>query len=342
MHTRPSATIVALAFLLLASSFAQKRSNSSGPLYPGQTGRNPDIVVRVRVLGAKRSDRQTIQVELLQLGGNVVARNFADDSGVVVFGAQSPGQYKVRATGMNFTAVESQSFEVYASEFTHQEMLEVTMKADASQNSAPGFISAHDAQAPENARKEFEKGQKNLSEKKFSDAESHLTKALTLYPQYDSAYQSLGNTYLLQKKQQQAEETFRKGLAIAPENPRLEASLGHVLLQKNDVDDAEPLLRKSISQDPLNEGTLALLTRAEYQKNNCDDALEYSRKAHALKPHREAFVHLIAGSCLEQKSLPADAAREYETFLKEDPTNSNALVAQERLKAIAEIATKLK
>jgi tetratricopeptide (TPR) repeat protein len=342
LQNRNLVSLLIVTAFVLTTAFAQKRPTGGGPIYPGQTGRNPDIVVRVRVLGSARADKQTIQVDLLQIGGNVVARNFADDSGVVVFGSQNPGQYKVRASGMNFVTVESQLFEVYASEFTHQEMLETRLRSDAAQNPAPGFVSAHDAQAPENAHKEFEKGQKLLGEKKFSDAETHLAKALALYPQYDSAYQSLGNAYLLQKKQQEAEATFRKGLDIAPENPRLEASLGHVLLQKNDVDAAEPLLKKSVAQDPLNEATLALLTRAEYQKNNCDAALDYAKKAHALKAHREAFVHLIAGSCLEQKSLPADAAREYEVFLKEDPANSNAHVAQERLKAIAEIAEKLK
>jgi len=338
MGFRSLVSLFVLASFLGSTASAQRvRGNT-----PGQTGRNPDIVVRVRVLSGDKPGKQAIQVDLLQPGGNVVSRDFADDSGKVVFGAQLPGLYKVRASGMNIAPVESQVFEVLISEFTHQEMLEVRLRANPAQNSAPGFVSAHDAQAPEKARKEFEKGQKDMAGRKFSDAEEHFTKALSIYPQYDSAYQSLGNAYLLQKKQAQAETTFLKGLQIAPENPRLEASVGRVLLLRNDVDGGETLLRKSVTQDPSNEGALALLTRAEYQRNNCNDALIYAKKAHALPSHREAFVHLIAGACLEQKSLPADAAREYEMFLKEDPTNTNANVAQERLKAIAETANKLK
>jgi len=337
MSFRKLASILALATLLTASASPQRR-----PVKPGQTGRNPDIVVRVRVISGGKPEKQNIQVDLLQTGGAVVARDFADDGGKVVFGGQLPGLYKVRATGMNFAAVESQVFEVFTTEFTHEEMLEVKPRANPAQNSAPGFVSAHDAKAPENARKEFEKGQKEMTEKKFADAEAHFSKALSIYPQYDSAYQGLGNAYLLQKKHQQAEDAFRKGLAIAPENPRLEASVGHMLLLKNDVDGGEALLRKSVAQDASNEGALALLTRAEYQKDNCDDALNYAKKAHALPGHREAFVHLIAGACLEQKSMPAGAAAEYELFLKEDPNNANAPVAKERLKAIAEIAGQMK
>ncbi len=326
--------------LLLAGTLAAQRRPSGGsnqtPTTPGDTGRNPDIVVRIRIIGGPVDlSRQPLQIDLLQDNGYAVMRSFADNSGTVVFGAMNPGFYRVRASGPGYQTVESQSFEVMGSEFTHQESLEVhVIPKPASQAPAAGSVSAHDAAAPANARKEYEKGQKDLQEKKFDSAQEHLSKAILLYPQFDSAYVLLGNSYLVEKKQKQAEDTFKKGLDESPENPRLEAGMGRIYLQQNNVGAAEPLLRKSVAADGSDEAAVALLARAEYQKNDCAETIKLAAQAHALPNHHEAFVHLLAGSCMEDKS-PAEAIKEYQTFLKEDPNNAQAYVAQERIKALA-------
>jgi tetratricopeptide (TPR) repeat protein len=71
--------------------------------------------------------------------------------------------------------------------------------ADAKTDSfppGPSTVSVADLNIPENARKEFEKGQAALGAKNTNQAAKHFEKAAKLFENYPHAYLMLGETYL--------------------------------------------------------------------------------------------------------------------------------------------------
>ena len=74
-------------------------------------------------------------------------------------------------------------------------------------------VSATALQAPEAARKEFDKARDAYAKKKLDDADKHLAKAVELYPQYANALDLRGRVQRAQKSDADAEKSFLAAIA---------------------------------------------------------------------------------------------------------------------------------
>ena len=79
--------------------------------------------------------------------------------------------------------------------------------------SAHPSVSAKDLQVSADARKEFEKGRDDYFKKKYEDADKHLAKAISLYPDYSSALDLRGRVQRARRMDDQAEKSFHAAIA---------------------------------------------------------------------------------------------------------------------------------
>ena len=108
-------------------------------------------------------------------------------------------------------------------------------------------------------------------------------------------------------------------------------------MRTNKIQEAEAYIGKALVSDPNNPEALTLLAREELQTKQYDKAIYNARKVHSLPHEHYPEVHIIAGDALLYQNKNAEAVKEYELYLKEDPDSPNA--AQVRT-AMAQIQAK--
>ncbi|MCX7677987.1 MAG: tetratricopeptide repeat protein [Spirochaetes bacterium] len=108
------------------------------------------------------------------------------------------------------------------------------------------------------SRKEFIGVQYNnigsylFSQKKYSDAIAHFSMAISLYPQFSSAYHNRGCAYYATKRRELAFFDLLKACALDPNNAATHNTLADMYFDKKDFQNASRHYRAAIELDPEN------------------------------------------------------------------------------------------
>ena len=125
--------------------------------------------------------------------------------------------------------------------------------------------------------------------KRWKDASHAFDKAAVLATQPDDKvilYYFRGDAELREKSYDQAEADFQKGLAISPNNASIENDLGYMYADRGiKLDQAVEMLKKAVASDPQNYAFLDSLAWAYYKQGMYALAQNYSRKAVKLMPN---------------------------------------------------------
>ena len=194
---------------------------------------------------------------------------------------------------------------------------------EAPKDATGGSVSAADLAVPDNAKKEFEAGQKALDAKNFDSGIGHLKKATDLYPNFPQAYATLGAAYLEQKKYKEAQEALEKAVQLDPKAAGAYIELGATLNQLKDYPSAVTALTKGLDLNadaPAGNYELAKAYMAQQQWQNAERPL---RKVIAAQPDM-AGAHVMLGNVLLKKGDGPGALNEFQTYLKLDPNGPMA------------------
>jgi Flp pilus assembly protein TadD len=184
-------------------------------------------------------------------------------------------------------------------------------------------VAAADLAVPENARKEFDAGQKALEGGDVDKGVAHLKKATELYDTYPQAYSMLGAAYIEQKKFKEAQAVLERAVQLDPKAAGAYVQLGAALNQLKDYPGAVTALTKGLDLNPdipAGEYELAKAYMAQQQWQNAEPPL---RKTLAAQPDL-AGAHVMMGNLLLKKSDLSGALNEFQTYLKLDPNGPMA------------------
>jgi tetratricopeptide (TPR) repeat protein len=177
---------------------------------------------------------------------------------------------------------------------------------------------------PPPARKAFEQGAEAMRRQDWQESRTLFESAVSLYPQYDTAYNFLGVVQIQLKQVEAARQSFSKAVEINPDFAEAYRNLARISFAERKYEEADALLTKSLSRDPLNIWALATAANAELITHKYGEAIAHARKAHSM-PHSDlAGVHIVAALALEATHQQAEAAEEYRLYLQEDPTGRDA------------------
>ena len=95
--------------------------------------------------------------------------------------------------------------------------------------------------APHDAKRAYEKGQKLFGENKFSDAEKELNKAVKIYPNFAAAWSLLGDIHQQQKQFDSAIKEYSQALAADPRFVNPSFGLTLIAIQEKRWQDAAQL-----------------------------------------------------------------------------------------------------
>jgi len=312
-----------LGILLMACSGAAAQFN------PTTRTTNTNLMVRVTFQDDRAAGDQ-IRVQLISETGTPVGEAYTNAEGRVSFHITSPGMFELRVSGTSLLGTATEQVRIDDMDKSRTVYVRVKPKTDATATAttakpnAPPVTSATDLRVPNDARKAFRKGMEAWEQNDFPKAAEQFEKAVSLYPEYDSAYNNLGVMYFRMNQPDKARAAFERSVALNDKNADADRNLARILISEGNLPRATDLLNKSLVVEPLNPVTLTLLCVADIQSGNDDGALATARKTHQLPHEGYSLVHYVAGQALEHKGQPQEAYAEYETYLRESPTGAEA------------------
>jgi Tfp pilus assembly protein PilF len=302
---------------------------------PAQSRGTIDLRVRVSAPDGRTAGYK-LRVELLSITGIPVADAFTDDTGFVTFPNTRSGGYRLRVTGMGIVETVSDAFRLEPDESAHFE--HVTVKREEPKDpqvTGSSTVNLNTLSVPGDAQKSYEKGVEALNREKVDDARKQFEKAIEKHPNYASAYNMLGITFIREKDTKRGQQAFEKSVAIDGNFAPAYTNLAKIHFAQRNMGRCEELLQKSLTIDPRNAETLAILSQVNLMVGNYEQAAINARRVHELPQHKDyAVAHFIAARALRARSLPDDAIVEYKLFLQEAPGSTSAATARDELAAL--------
>jgi tetratricopeptide (TPR) repeat protein len=183
--------------------------------------------------------------------------------------------------------------------------------------SAPPALS--DAQAPKEARREYEKAEKALAARRLGEAREHLEKAVGLYPCYARAQTDLGTVYSQQKDYAKAEAALRKSLACDPGYVDASAELGQLLNAEKRFSEALPVLEQGMRLSPGSWQFYYELGAAHYGLKRYGEAESEYLKAQSLNSSLSSAVDVKLADVYLKEGAYDKAYAKMQEYLKAEP-----------------------
>jgi tetratricopeptide (TPR) repeat protein len=200
-----------------------------------------------------------------------------------------------------------------------------------------GFtISMTTLNAPNNAKKAFERGSKEAAKKKWDKAQQELEKAVNIYPEYAVAWHALGQVYEATEKPEEARKAYEKALAADGKfiNPYLQLAL--LDAQKQDWRSVADTTDRVIKMNPYDFPDAYFFNSvANLNLNNLTVAEKSAREAIKLNAHRRyPQVEHVLGVALAQQNNLQEATVHLKKYLELAPQAQNAEMVRNQLAQI--------
>ena len=194
-------------------------------------------------------------------------------------------------------------------------------------------ISVTSMQAPQNAKKAFERGQNFLKKGNKAEAAGEFSKAIESYPKYAEALAQLGDIYTNQGRNEEAKKLY--GQAMEADAQFLLPYLGLAVLaaRERDWKAVAELSGRALALNAYEYPIAYLLdAAANYNLHNYDRAEKSARTGQRLdSQHRLPRIDLILANLLMQRGDYAGAAEQLRSFLNHEPSGAEADAARDML-----------
>jgi tetratricopeptide (TPR) repeat protein len=199
-------------------------------------------------------------------------------------------------------------------------------------------ISVTSLQVPNNARKEFEKGDKDLHSNHVASGTQHLEKAVAEYDKYAAAWTELGEIYANGHEMEKAKQAYGKAISSDPQYIPPYLGLATLEVQTEDYEGALDSAGKVLALDPRIGVANYVEALADFKLGRVDEA-EKNAKDAEKGPHQSfPQVHVLLANLYIQKQDYSNAAAQMRAYLKESPRGSFAANVKTDLEQIEKSA----
>lgn len=214
------------------------------------------------------------------------------------------------------------------------------MWADANHQTSPLqnpalMVSQLDLKAPKPAKKEFEKGFQLFNQKEYQSAVEHLVRAVTIYPEYVAAHNTLGSSYMGLSRNDEAREQFARAAVLDPHLPLAYLNLAYAETALHRYLAAQVAAQKAANIAPLDVEVLTALAYAQLMNKDYAGSSATADKVHDTKEPGHAIVHFYSAAAWDHQNDLDHASAELRKLLSEDPKSDAAAKARNLLQQIA-------
>jgi Tfp pilus assembly protein PilF len=163
---------------------------------------------------------------------------------------------------------------------------------------------------PPAAVNELRLAARSTEQKRLSDANAHLRRAIEIAPDMQDARNSLGANYLLFGDFESAQRELQAAVALDPNSPGPQVNLALALLALNQLMDAEEHARSALRRDPLSAKANFVMGAVLERQGKRTEALQHLGRANSEVPQS---LLIEARILLTQSDVPGAISklREY-------------------------------
>src|ERR1700676_3175958 len=300
------------------------------------------LTVRVYIDGYQNPAGTSVTVQLQDGFGSIETEAHTDNDGMVQFQTKTITGGIIKRLRIYGPGIQEHNEDLEIESVETHKTVNVVVRSNpsgvsASGNSALPSIAANRLKVPAKAEKELQKGKEAVERKDWAEAKKHFTEAIVIYPEYDIAYNDLGQAMASGGDTVAARSAFEKAIQLNDNFGAAYRNLAKISLSERKFDEVDNLLTHSLSVDPLNAWALACSAYAELQLHKFDEAIAHARKAHSVPHDGLASIHIVMAVALEEKKQPTEALKTSRFYLLEDATGRDAERAR---KAIDRLSAK--
>jgi len=333
MATR--AVLLSLSLLALAAASAQEtpiyQQNPKGP-----ASMMPPIryfnSVSGSVLGDNDQPLYNVHVELRDsTTGMIVNSVTTGRAGDFEFRQVPQGVYKVVAVSGLEEAEERVDVNSLNSPINLR--LRGGNKAPNDNGNGNSTISVAQYKVPEKAREEFRKAREASVKGKLDEAQTHLAKALDLYPDYADGLTLRAILKLSAGETDSAVADLERAIQCDANYAMAYMVLGSAFNVKARFDEAITALQRGESLSPGTWQAYFELGKAYAGKNDYETSLHHLDRAQTLAPPDYPLIRLVRAHVFMQLRRYPDAITDLETFLHKNPSGVDTELAQRMLES---------
>jgi tetratricopeptide (TPR) repeat protein len=215
------------------------------------------------------------------------------------------------------------------------QMIQIVVNRHAS---SPTAVPSHSVPAselaiPEKARELYRKGMKELDRRKYDKSIEHFRAAIQEYPDYASAYSSIGIAHIQMRQSNLAQAAFEKALSLNAQSTEAHLGMGLVYNDQQKFVEAEKHLLKAQQLTPADWHVHYELGRAYYGMDKLEQAEKSLRLARQTHPEYGNLYLLLANALVLQNKY-AEGLAEMKEFLNVSPDSPLAPQVKEKIKLL--------
>jgi tetratricopeptide (TPR) repeat protein len=205
-----------------------------------------------------------------------------------------------------------------------------------------GFtISATSAQAPDKAKKEYQKGREAAEKSKWDSAQEHFSHAVEIYPRYAVAWFELGRVQMQLNDLPGAKASFQH--AIEADNRYISPyeQLAELALKGKQWKDLDSVTDELVKLNPLSFPQYWYYNSvANYFMQSFDEAEKSAQQAMTTDvQHRIPKIEYVLAMVLVQKKDYKGALLHMRNYVRAAPNAPDADVAQKQLAELEKMST---
>jgi len=203
-------------------------------------------------------------------------------------------------------------------------------------------VSVTSLRAPNNARKEFEKGEEEMHNSHLELATKHLEKAVAEYDKYAVAWSELGRIYSVRHQIENARQAFTEAITADPQYIPPYLGLASLELQVGQYESALQSAGKALELRPGLVFANFIQGVANFKLNRLEAAEKSARDAENGLHQNIPQVHLLLADIFLQKQDYSNATEQMRAYLKEAPQGEFAGETKQRLEQIEKSAAEIR
>jgi len=193
---------------------------------------------------------------------------------------------------------------------------------------------------PKNARKEYERGEKDLRRNDLKSATNHLEKSVAEYGKFAAAWNDLGRIYMTTHQNDKATQAFTNAIAADSGYVPPYLNLAQLQIQNGQYASAADTASKALGVQPGLPSASYLEALADFRLNRLDAAEQKAREAERGPHQNIPQLHLLLADVLLKRFDYSGAAQEMQAYLKEFPNGQFVAEVKTHLPQVEDMAAR--
>lgn len=315
LYRAASLALVLTALAVLSMPAASQGRPDLFPVPASPGGGQDGLVPRTSTLtGVVITDKgqplANVQVVVYDIAsGGIAGTTYSDQGGGFVFSLPE-GSYEVVATSGIYSSRQEVRFNRW------DESLRLTMPhAAPTADPAAPTVSVAQMRVPQKAANELKKAREAIDKGKLSDAEEHISNALSMHPRYSDALTLRAKLKVHNGDVKSATDDLASAIEYDSSCGPAHVALAAIYNSQARFEEGAREAERGVALSPKFWQAYYELGRAQLGKGDFEGALRNTTRAEQLTPRDNGFIHVVKGYALFALKSFTGAITEFETFL---------------------------